>query len=356
MEKVERQLGPVVVDIAGEELTPAEIKVLQHPSVGMVILFTRNYDSIEQLSRLCHEIHSLRNPPLLIAVDQEGGRIQRFRDGFTHIPAMSQIGELYDKDPHRAIAIAADCGLILASELRACGVDFTFAPCLDLNYGRSAVIGSRSFHRDPDAVVSLATAFIGGLFQSGMACCGKHFPGHGFAIADSHTELPVDERDKETIFNNDEVAYRTLGPLLTAVMPAHIVYPLIDKASAGFSKKWLQEELRGKLGFTGMIFSDDLSMKGAAELGDITARSEAALSAGCDMILICNDPEGVDLVLSHQRWVRTKLFDDRLARIQPMGKFPSWASMILHPTYKACVKRIKEFRDELDDTESAKTL
>ncbi len=338
----------MVVDIAGTELTTEEMRLLQHPLVGMVILFARNFESKEQLHNLTHDIHALRSPPLLVSVDHEGGRIQRFREGFTKIPSMSSLGALYDKDPHRAFSLTAACGLVMASELRACGVDFTFAPCLDLNYGRSTVIGTRAFHRSPLTVGFLASALIGGLAQAGMSNCGKHFPGHGYASADSHTELPVDERTLEEIRANDEVPYRMLGTVLTATMPAHIVYSKVDGTPAGFSKRWLQEELRTRIGFTGMIFSDDLSMKGAAELGDITARSEAALSAGCDMVLVCNDPEGVQLVLGNQRWIRTKIFDERLARLLPKGKFPNWDALVLSPNYQSCVRKIEEFNKELE--------
>ncbi len=348
MEKVDRPLGPLVVDIAGTELTDEEIKLLQHPMVGMVILFTRNFENIDQLHNLTHDIHALRNPPLIIGVDHEGGRIQRFREGFTRIPSMNSLGQLYDKEPQRAHSLAAACGLVMAAELRACGVDFTFAPCLDLDYGQSAVIGTRSFHRNPRVVSILATELIGGMSQAGMACCGKHFPGHGYASADSHVELPVDDRPLSDIRSNDEVPYKSLGVLLTSVMPAHVAYSQVDSAPAGFSKKWLQEELRTRLGFTGLIFSDDLSMKGAAEIGEITARSDAAFAAGCDMILICNDPDGVQQVLANQRWIRTKLFDERLARILPRGKFPSRDGLELNANYKTCVEMIEAFNAELN--------
>lgn len=351
MEKVDRPLGPLVVDIAGTSLTEEEIKVLQNPMVGMVILFTRNFESKEQLHNLTHDIHALRNPSLLIGVDHEGGRIQRFREEFTRIPSMNSLGKLYDKDPQRAHSLAAACGLVMASELRACGVDFTFAPCLDLDYGQSTVIGNRAFHRNPKVVAILASALVGGMAQVGMACCGKHFPGHGYATADSHVELPVDERELTDIRNNDEIPYVSMGTLLTAVMPAHVTYPKVDPAPAGFSKKWLQEELRGRIGFTGLIFSDDLTMKGASEVGEITARSDAAFAAGCDMILICNDPNAVKVVLGNQRWIRTKAFDERLSRVQPRGKFPSWDGLKLSSNYQDCVKLINEFNTEVANSQ-----
>ena len=347
MEKVDRPLGPVVVDIAGTSLTDEEVKILQNPMVGMVILFTRNYENREQLHNLTHDIHSLRNPSLLIGVDHEGGRIQRFREEFTKIPSARSLGQLYDTDPQRAHNLTAACGLVMASELRACGVDFTFAPCLDLDYGQSAVIGNRAFHRNPRVVSILATAMVSCMAQAGMACCGKHFPGHGYATADSHVELPVDDRPLTDIRTNDEVPYASMGTLLTSVMPAHVTYPQVSPAPAGFSKKWLQEELRGRLGYNGLIFSDDLSMKGASEVGEITARSDAALAAGCDMILICNDPESAKTVLENQRWIRTKAFDERVARIQPRGKFPSWDGLKLSQNYLACVKQIEAFNAEI---------
>lgn len=356
MDKVERPLGPLVVDIAGTSLTNEEIEVLQHPLVGMVILFTRNFENLEQLRNLTHDIHALRNPPLLIGVDHEGGRIQRFRQGFTKIPSMRSLGEVYDKEPKKAHALTAACGFVMAAELRASQIDFTFAPCLDLDYGQSSVIGNRAFHRNPRTVAILSTALIGGMAQAGMGNCGKHFPGHGYAKADSHLELPEDERPLGDIRTNDEVPYDALGCLLTSVMPAHVVYPQIDSSPAGFSKKWLQEELRGKIGFTGLIFSDDLSMRGAAEVGDITARTDAALAAGCDMVLICNDPDGVKKVLGNLRWIRTKFFDERLSRLQPKGKFPSWEALSLSSNYKACVKLINEFNEEIASQEQTKAI
>ncbi len=347
MEKVDRPLGPLAIDIKGLELTAEEEKILQNPLVGMVILFSRNFESLEQLRNLTHDIHSLRTPPLLIAVDHEGGRVQRFQQGFTRIPKMQDVGKLYDQNKQKGTSMAAACGLVMASELRACGIDYTFAPCLDLDYGRSQIIGSRSFHRGPEFVTILARALVGGLPQAGFDNSGKHFPGHGYALGDSHVELPTDDRTLEEIRVNDEVVYVAMGCLLTAVMPAHVIYPKVDDTPAGFSRKWLKDELRGRIGFTGMIFSDDLSMKGAAEVGDITARVEAAFAAGCDMILICNDPEGVKKVISSKQWIRDQNFNERLARIQPKGKFPSWESMATGITYQACVKKIKAFNDEI---------
>lgn len=356
MDKVERPLGPLVVDIGGPTLTDAEAKMLQHPLVGMVILFTRNFENIDQLQKLTHEIHSLRNPPLLISVDHEGGRIQRFREGFTQIPSMHSLGLLYEEDPLRARALTAACGLVMASELRACGVDLTFAPCLDLDYGASKVIGTRAFHRNPKIVSILSGALIAGMAQAGMANCGKHFPGHGYATADSHLELPEDNREMPLIRTNDEVPYQSLGTLLTSVMPAHVVYSKVDASPAGFSSKWLQEELRTRLGFDGLIFSDDLSMKGAAVVGEITARVNAAFTAGCDMVLLCNDPDGVKVVLENQRWIRTKVFDERVDRIRPKGKFPSFDALVLSTNYQSCKARIEAFNQEMAEKEVNATV
>jgi beta-N-acetylhexosaminidase len=352
MDKVDRPLGPLVVDIAGTQLTEEEARILQHPLVGMVILFTRNYSSPEQLMNLTHDIHALRNPSLLIAVDHEGGRVQRFREGFTEIPAMRNLGRLYDTDSARAVSLAASCGFVMASELRACGVDLSFAPCLDLDYGQSKVIGNRSFHRNPKVVATLSMALISGMAQIGLANCGKHFPGHGYVSEDSHLELPEDPRDLASLRSNDEVPYQILGPLLTSVMPAHVVYSQVDSTPAGFSAKWIQEELRGRLRFDGLVFSDDLSMKGAEVVGEVTARVNAALDAGCDMVLLCNDPSGVKRVLETQRWVRTKVFDERVSRLVPRGKFPSFDALRLNSCYQHNVERIKEFLLEQDENQN----
>lgn len=356
MEKVERPLGPLVVDIKGTQLTEEEAKVLQHPMVGMVILFARNFENIEQLQNLTHDIHALRNPPLLISVDHEGGRIQRFREGFTSIPPMRSLGKLYDQDPQRAVALTADCGLVMASELRSCGVDMTFAPCLDLDYGQSAVIGNRAFHRNPQVVSKLAMALIGGMSQVGMCNCGKHFPGHGYVEADSHTELPEDTRDLALIRSNDEVPYVILGTLLTGVMPAHVVYSKVDTSPAGFSSRWISDELRGKLSFEGTVFSDDLSMKGAAVAGDLLSRANNAFAAGCDMVLICNDPEGAKSVMDDLKWIRTKIFDERIFRLRSRGKFPSPEGLALMTNYRNAVDRIKAFNKELVEKETSGIL
>ncbi len=327
-----RQLppGPVMIDIQGLVLTDLDRERLTHPLVGGLILFSRNYESPEQLSALCAEVKALRSPQLLIAIDHEGGRVQRCRPGFTAIPAMGKLGALWDAAPGEAIAAAQDLGYVLAAELRARGVDFSFTPVLDLDYGRSTVIGSRSFHRQPEAVVQLAGALIQGLKQAGMGCCGKHFPGHGWVQADSHVAIPVDERDWDKLLADME-PFRRLA--LDAVMPAHVIYPVVDEKSAGFSNYWINY-LRNNLKFDGVVFSDDLSMEGASVAGDVVARAQAAWSAGCDMLLVCNAPEAVGQLL--ERW-QPALEPQRAARVQrllPQKPASDWADLQADPVYQ----------------------
>ncbi|MCW5626512.1 MAG: beta-N-acetylhexosaminidase [Burkholderiales bacterium] len=283
-------LGPVIVDVAGFALTLDERERLLHPAVGGVILFTRNYESVEQLTRLCAEIHALRSPALPISVDHEGGRVQRFRPGFTRLPSMGVLGAPYATDPHTTLANARAAATVLALELRACGVDFTFAPVLDLNHGRSSVIGDRAAGADPLAVTAVAGAVIDGLHAAGMGAIGKHFPGHGWATADSHTAAAIDDRPLAAIEAADMVPFARLAHRLDGVMPAHVIYSQIDDRPAGYSPVWLGTVLRERLGFDGLIFSDDLSMVGAHGAGDIVQRATRALEAGCDVVLVCNDP------------------------------------------------------------------
>ncbi|GAB1393290.1 beta-N-acetylhexosaminidase [Rhodocyclaceae bacterium] len=286
--------GPLVIDVAGTELTEVERERLRHPLVGGVILFARNYREPQQLQALCQDIHALRSPPLLIAIDHEGGRVQRCREGFSRLPAMRQLGEWWDMSPNATAETTRMLGYVLAGELRACGVDLSFAPVLDLDWGRSSVIGDRAFHRDPRAVIDLAGALIAGMRDAGMGCCGKHFPGHGWVVADSHVAIPIDERDLDAMVP-DLQPFRRLP--LDAVMPAHIIYPQVDSRPAGFSPVWIGK-LRNELGFDGVIFSDDLSMEGASVAGGIVERVQAAWEAGCDMLLVCNAPEAAAEVLA----------------------------------------------------------
>lgn len=291
-------LGPVMVDIAGTELASEEQEMLRHPLVGGVILFGRNYESPQQIERLIADLHGLRTPRLLVAVDQEGGRVQRFRDGFTRLPALGKLGEAYDRERKRALHYAQLTGWLMASELRAVGVDISFAPVLDLDRGVSTVIGDRAFHSRPEVVADLGHAYIIGMRDAGMAATGKHFPGHGSVAADSHVAVPVDERDFADIAAEDMASFeRMIHFGLAAVMMAHVIYPRIDPQPAGFSKRWIQDTLRGELDFQGAVFSDDLSMAAAAGLGGYPARAQAALDAGCDMVLVCNNPGGRDQVL-----------------------------------------------------------
>ena len=282
--------GPVMLDVAAYEVTSEEREILQHPLVGGVILFARNYAEPEQLRALTTAIRAAR-PELLISVDHEGGRVQRFRDGFTRLPAMRRLGEGWSADPEAAKQQARHAGFVLAAELRAHGVDLSYAPVLDLDYGVSSVIGDRAFHRDPLVATELARAVVAGLADVGMRAVGKHFPGHGAVEADSHVAIPVDTRSFDEVWKDDVQPFRLLAGELGGVMPAHVIFKNIEPRPAGFSAFWLQEILRGKLGFEGVIFSDDLTMEGASVAGGIVARAEAAHSAGCDMVLVCNRPD-----------------------------------------------------------------
>ena len=293
--------GPIVLGVEGCALAGVDRERLLHPLVGGVILFSRNFSDCPALASLTAEIHGLRTPALLIAVDHEGGRVQRFRDGFTAIPPMRTLGELWDCDVAAAGAEAQRLGRLLASELRAHGVDFSFTPVLDLDFGSSSVIGDRAFHGNPNAVAHLASCLRRGLNAGGCAAVGKHFPGHGFVIADSHLAVPVDERSLDVMLAEDLIPFGVLAHEgLEAVMPAHVIYPAVDSAPAGFSRVWLQQILRERFNFDGMIFSDDLGMAAAHTAGDIVARAEAAVEAGCDMVLTCNEPVVADDLLS--RW------------------------------------------------------
>ena len=328
--------GPVMVDVQSTTLTEHERQRLRHPLVGGVILFSRNFSSREQLADLCAAIHSERNEPLLIAVDHEGGRVQRFRtDGFTELPAMRALGVLHQHDPMRACRLATEAGYVLASELRACGVDFSFTPVLDLDYGISGVIGNRAFHRDPAVVSQLARALIQGLALAGMGACGKHFPGHGAVQADSHHAIPVDERELEQILNDDVAPYDWLGDMvLPSVMPAHVIYPKVDAQPAGFSRRWIQDILRGQLAYDGVVFSDDLTMEGATVAGDILARAQASLGAGCDMVLVCNRPDLADDLLQRLDFQLPESSVQRIRRLTPRTPALDWPALQANLRYQ----------------------
>ena len=336
--------GPLVVDIQGCSLRPAERARLAHPDVGGVILFARNFQSRRQLTALCTRIHQIRTPALLIAVDHEGGRVQRFKtDGFTPLPTMRSLGQLWMLKALNATRLSTQVGYVLATELRSCGVDLSFTPVLDLDYGQSSVIGDRAFHADARVVTILAKSLVHGLLMGGMQACGKHFPGHGFVRADSHHEIPVDERSLEQIMQADTVPYNYLAESLASLMPAHIIYPAVDKHPAGFSKKWLQSILRKQLNFDGVIFSDDLSMQGAAVAGDIHARAKAAILAGCDMVLVCNAPQSADALLACGVPPITDLSRTRIERMMPPTPALSWNKLQLDSRYRSAIKAIKPF-------------
>lgn len=332
-------LGPLMVDIAGTELTADDARVLNHPLVGSVLLFTRNYRNPGQLAALTAAIRAVRSPHLLIAVDHEGGRVQRFREGFTRLPPMRLLGRAYDEDRRDGLAFAQSVGWLMAAELRAVGVDFSFAPCVDLDYGVSEIIGDRAFHSDPDAVAALAVALLTGMREAGMAAVAKHFPGHGAVVADSHVALPVDRREFVDL-EADMRPYRPLiGNNVAGIMAAHVVFPAIDALPASLSRRWVGEILRGELGFHGCVFADDLTMAGAAAFGDVVARTELAFSAGCDVLPICNDRDSVESVLgrfgteaasaaSQARLVRMRARGEALPDLRSSGHWQETAARI----------------------------
>jgi beta-N-acetylhexosaminidase len=318
-----------MLDIEGTQLTASDKNRLLHPLVGGVILFTRNYSSLGQLKQLTTEIHVLRTPPLLIAVDHEGGRVQRFRADFTRLPPMRELGKIWDEHPGKARHLAQQTGYVLAAELRAAGVDLSFTPVLDMDHGQSCVIGDRAFHHKPQSITELAHSLMSGLKLGGMAAVGKHFPGHGYIQADSHVEIPVDERVYSDIERSDLIPFRKMiGFGLAGIMPAHVIYPQVDMRPAGFSEIWLKKILRGELEFEGCIFSDDLNMAGAAVAGSMLQRAESALHAGCDMILVCNNPEAADTLLAELRWDIPAISVVRLVRMR--GRHHPDSLMKLH--------------------------
>jgi len=327
-------LGPLMIDLAGVAIEPEERDLLNHPLVGGVILFSRNYENPEQLSRLTAEIHAAKTPALLVAVDQEGGRVQRFREGFTRLPPLRAMGRRYATDRRAGLALARDLGWLMAVELRQRGVDLSFAPCVDLDYGVSEVIGDRSFHADPVAVADLGVAWMMGMREAGMVATAKHFPGHGAVAVDSHVGLPVDRREFADLDRDIAPYRRMIDNGLGAVMAAHVVFPEVDRLPPSLSKGWIQGVLRGRLGFRGAVFTDDLSMAGAAAFGGIIDRVRLALDAGCDMLPVCNDRAAVLAVLDGLAEGPEPLRHLRLARLHPRpGTLP--AELTADPRWQA---------------------
>ncbi|VAW49289.1 beta-N-acetylglucosaminidase [hydrothermal vent metagenome] len=344
-------LGSVMIDIEGTHLQSIEAERLMDPLVAGVILFSRNFESVEQLQRLTTKIHSLRHPRLLIAVDHEGGRVQRFRAGFTHIPPMRLLGELYKKDPQKSYQVAEKMGWLLAAELLSVGVDFSFAPVVDLDYGGSTVIGDRAFHRDFVAVGHLSFHLMLGMRKAGMAAVAKHFPGHGFIEADTHLEVAEDCRPFAEIQQHDMQPFlRLIENGLDAVMPAHVIYPKVDSLPAGFSEVWLQAILRKQCYFEGAIISDDMSMKAAQAYGSAPERVLKALQAGCDLVLVCNDSMAADEVLSRLNWHSETLSHARLIRLHAHGKF-KYQTLQFDPQWQAAVSVANELNQVNDQRE-----
>ena len=347
--------APVILDIAGLELTAADRRRLAHPLTGGLILFARNWQDRRQLTALTAEVKAIRDD-LLICVDHEGGRVQRFRtDGFTALPPMRVLGEAWMKDALGATDAASAAGFVLGSELRACGVDLSFTPVLDLDFGGSSVIGDRAFHRDPRVVTMLAKSLMHGLLRAGMGNCGKHFPGHGYVKADSHHEIPVDKRSLRSILADDARPYGWLSTTLGSVMPAHVVYAKVDDRPAGFSERWLKEILRGQFGFTGAVFSDDLSMAGARLLrGRELSYAEAAavaLSAGCDLVLLCNQSvdggaavdallDGLGDALARGLWQADPDSEARRLALLPASPPLTWDELMHDPVYQHALERL----------------
>ena len=350
------QHAPLIIDVAGLSLTKTDRQRLKHPLVGGLILFARNWKDRAQLMQLCRDIKKVRRD-LLICVDHEGGRVQRFKtDGFTHLASMRALGEMWLHDSKagegsgamQATNAATACGFVLGAELRSCGVDFSFTPVLDLDFGESSIIGDRAFARDPRVVSLLAKSLMHGLHMSGMGNCGKHFPGHGYVKADSHTDIPVDKRSLKAILADDAAPYGWLNTTLSSVMPAHVIYPKVDARPAGFSSRWLNEILRGKLGFGGAIFSDDLSMAGARLLDGAevtyTQAAVAALAAGCDMVLLCNQSldggAAVDELIAGLTeaqvkglWSPQERSEERRHALLPRSLAPEWDALMVQPDY-----------------------
>lgn len=345
-------IGPVMLDIEGISLSGDDRAVLRHPQTGGVILFSRNFESTQQLTELCAEIHALREPHLIIAVDHEGGRVQRFRTGFTHLPPMAALGSLYDKEGAKpAEAAAENLAWLMASELLACGVDISFAPVLDIGHGVSGVIGDRAFHRDPQLVARLAQAFVRGMRKAGMAATGKHFPGHGGVKEDSHIAKPVDRRRLADLMMSDIIPFERLIPNgLAGIMLAHVVYPEVDSKPAGYSAVWLQQILRQQLDFQGVIFSDDLSMD-AADIGNTYGeRAKLAIDAGCDMVLVCNHRDAAIEVLESLEHYKNPVSQIRLARMHGHNTHGHLADLMKRDDWRQFAELAERLRDDTDDT------
>lgn len=336
-------LGPLMIDIEGLALDAQERELLRHPLVGGVILFARNYTDPAQVTELVAAIHALREPRLLVAVDQEGGRVQRFRHGFVELPALGLLGEFYDREPEQALALIGDCAWLMASELRAVGVDFSFAPVLDLRTPHSAVIGDRAFHADPHVVARLAQAYVGSLHGAGMVAIGKHFPGHGYVAGDSHVELPVDERDLQDIELSDLLPFRALVRAgIEGIMFAHVLYPRVDTTPAGYSARWVRDVLRGDLAFQGAVFSDDLGMAGAAIGGSWPERAERAMAAGCDVLLVCNQRQAViEIIDALGAAARFPQIQARLMRLHGRGPVRGLSAVQAEARWQGLAARLR---------------
>ena len=324
-----------MVDVAGQELTAEDREVLAHPLIGSVILFTRNYSEPEQLQRLVAQIHAVRNPRLLIATDQEGGRVQRFRAGFTALPPLRLIGHQFDLDRAAGLELARQHGWLMAAELLSCGLDISFAPCVDLDYGLSEVIGDRAFHSRGAAVGELAVAYMHGMRDAGMAATAKHFPGHGAVVADSHQALPVDRREFNDLSEELTPYRRLIANGLSSVMVAHIQFPSVDEKPASLSRRWIGEVLRGELRYNGTVFADDLSMGGAASFGDIVTRATQALAAGCDVLPVCNSRPSVLRLLSGLQVAPDPASHLRQARLRAHAH-PDRAELLASSHWRTC--------------------
>jgi beta-N-acetylhexosaminidase len=346
------QHSPVILDIAGHELNADDRRRIQHPLTGGLIFFTRNFKSRQQITEVTAEAKALR-PDLLVTIDHEGGRVQRFRtDGFTHLPAMRKFGELWMQDPMRAIDATLSAGYVLGAELRACGVEMSYTPVLDLDHERSEVVGDRAFHRDPRVVSMLAQSLMLGLMRTGMQNCCKHFPAHGYAIADSHVARAVDDRTLDEILGEDARPYDWLSSGITCIMPAHVTFPQVDAVPAGFSRTWVTDILRGQYGYTAAIVCDDLSMEGARVAGNPIEGGIAALNAGCDLVLLCNQSkvdggrpvdallDGLQRALEQGRWQADPHSEARRVDLLPQSAPLPWDELMHHPTYQQALERL----------------